>query len=393
MFHDFLGARNCPSDAAASDARTSDSSPAPSLSAGARGRPISSASDPASERQAGSRYEEVPPFVPRGDAEIDRRLVGRKRSSSDSGFPSLGRDKVAQIGSDHPHEDSHLMKVIQNGELEKLRRSNDEYAFAGMQRLQQGSGSLVLRSGNNSRNDATFSKWDRPISMNMGSAVQFPSRIQNSPMASQALPNRFRDVQIGASPITAQAAADEGSRTGIKGPSILSSIKSGVGPEKSSQGLGPSANRALIGSLAEPESSNIPSQNGMRSESRQMTIFYGGQAHVFDDVHPNKAEVIMALAGSNGGSWSTIYSPKPKLKLSNEDDIPLRETSSGAPSNLAFVRDSYGKLPATRDPDPGFGSRDRIPNPAGGPVGRIILKEKRNLVEVTDRAADSKVDS
>jgi hypothetical protein len=30
------------------------------------------------------------------------------------------------------------------------------------------------------------------------------------------------------------------------------------------------------------------SQKGLTSASRQMTIFYGGQAHVFDDVHPNK---------------------------------------------------------------------------------------------------------
>lgn len=30
------------------------------------------------------------------------------------------------------------------------------------------------------------------------------------------------------------------------------------------------------------------SRHGSASSSRQMTIFYGGQAHVFDDVHPNK---------------------------------------------------------------------------------------------------------
>ncbi|RWW90768.1 hypothetical protein BHE74_00000249 [Ensete ventricosum] len=43
------------------------------------------------------------------------------------------------------------------------------------------------------------------------------------------------------------------------------------------------------------------------SPGRQMTIFYSGQAHVFDNVHPNKADVILALAGSNGISWSTTY--------------------------------------------------------------------------------------
>jgi len=30
------------------------------------------------------------------------------------------------------------------------------------------------------------------------------------------------------------------------------------------------------------------SQGGSSSASCQMTIFYGGQAHVFDDVQPNK---------------------------------------------------------------------------------------------------------
>jgi hypothetical protein len=30
------------------------------------------------------------------------------------------------------------------------------------------------------------------------------------------------------------------------------------------------------------------SQHGLTPTTRQMTIFYGGQAHVFDDVHPNK---------------------------------------------------------------------------------------------------------
>ena len=30
------------------------------------------------------------------------------------------------------------------------------------------------------------------------------------------------------------------------------------------------------------------SQHGLTSACRQMTIFYGGQAHVFDDVHPHK---------------------------------------------------------------------------------------------------------
>lgn len=85
----------------------------------------------------------------------------------------------------------------------------------------------------------------------------------------------------------------------------------------------------------------------MTSSTKQMTIFYGGQAHVFDDVHPNKvillslclntfifklymnanvslqADVIMALAGSSGGSWSTDLSHKLKTK-NNTSDGPYK---------------------------------------------------------------------
>lgn len=33
----------------------------------------------------------------------------------------------------------------------------------------------------------------------------------------------------------------------------------------------------------------------MACASRQMTIFYAGQAHVFDDVHPNKVSLCFLL--------------------------------------------------------------------------------------------------
>ncbi|KAL9993685.1 putative TIFY/JAZ family protein [Helianthus debilis subsp. tardiflorus] len=35
---------------------------------------------------------------------------------------------------------------------------------------------------------------------------------------------------------------------------------------------------------------------------------------MFDDFHPNKADVIITLAGSNGGSWSTSFLPNSSLK-------------------------------------------------------------------------------
>lgn len=43
------------------------------------------------------------------------------------------------------------------------------------------------------------------------------------------------------------------------------------------------------------------SRHGSSSACRQMTIFYGGQAHVFDDVHPNKVCFLSpGLLGSEG---------------------------------------------------------------------------------------------
>lgn len=35
------------------------------------------------------------------------------------------------------------------------------------------------------------------------------------------------------------------------------------------------------------------SQHALTSASRQMTVFYAGQAHVFDDVHPNKVSIVV----------------------------------------------------------------------------------------------------
>lgn len=153
-----------------------------------------------------------------------------------------------------------FFQVLSNEEGDRSRRSNDEYAFVGMQRLQQGSGLLVLHPDNSSRNDATVTKRERPVSMNVGPAVQFPPRIRNSPMVPSTFPNRFREVQAGGSPTMSQTAADEGSRTGIKGPGILSSIKAGVGTAKNSSGLASPADRAVMtrSFVTEPESWSTP---------------------------------------------------------------------------------------------------------------------------------------
>lgn len=104
--------------------------------------------------------------------------------------------------------------------------------------------------------------------------------------------------------------ADEGSRTGLKGSSVGSLLNRAMsGGPVLSLGQSKSSSRG-----AGSESTFLASQE-TTPITRQLTIFYGGQAHVFEDVSFDKAEAIMALAGSTGRSWSTVYSPQPKSSM------------------------------------------------------------------------------
>lgn len=168
------------------------------------------------------------------------------------------------------------------------KRSNSDSHITTQEQPEALHWSKLLRSG--------------PGSHSMNVANQSPrGGGQISHLLHQLSSSRFKDD------VVAQTAADEGSRTGMKGPRIMSSFTM-------------------------PNPSKVecftPSSTGNRKEltssTKQMTIFYGGQAHVFDDVHPNKADVIMALAGSSGGSWSTDLSQKLKTK-NNTSDGPYKQ--------------------------------------------------------------------
>ncbi|KAG2249889.1 hypothetical protein Bca52824_089517 [Brassica carinata] len=124
---------------------------------------------------------------------------------------------------------------------------------------------------------------------------------QISHLLHQLSSSRFKDD------VVAQTAADEGSRTGMKCPRITSSLQC----------------QTRVKSNVLPLQGDTRNRKELTSSTKQMTIFYGGQAHVFDDVHPNKADVIMALAGSSGGSWSTDLSQKLKTK-NNTSDAPYK---------------------------------------------------------------------
>ncbi|CAE6163843.1 unnamed protein product [Arabidopsis arenosa] len=262
LFHDFLGSKTptlastpmpdhrLPADKAAMTPSTASAS-----TAGGRGG-LSSTSDLVERHSGGGNHlDGIQVFGPRSDASgsiMSNRFSGNKRSNSDSHFTT----------QEHP---------------ETLQWSK------------------LLRNGPGS------------FSMNVNPLANQPPRGggQISHLLHQLSTSRFKDENVGLS-VIAQTAADEGSRTGMKGPGILSSFTM------------PSSSK--FESFAPSSTGN---RKDLASSTKQMTIFYGGQAHVFDDVHPNKADVIMALAGSSGGSWSTGLSHKPKSK-NNTSDSPYK---------------------------------------------------------------------
>ncbi|KAL4294767.1 protein TIFY 8 isoform X1 [Arachis ipaensis] len=382
VLHDFLGMK--PNN----DIRLSTDLSPSSSSAAARG-PFSSsaASDIASEKQVGNHLEGVPYYGPRSDfsgTEISNRLVGNKRSNSDSTFMGSSRDAFQMVPDSF--QNSHLMKVLRSAAGgEKLRRPNDDEVLLGMQSLKPMSASL-FQPPTNSKLDAN--KWERSLLMNVGPSMQHPPRGgQLTPFVHQIASNKMRDANAGPSFIS-QSAADEGSRTGIKGPGILSSINpTALGIEKSSSAgfLGGSRTKT-VSNVVDPESSALPSQHGQKSSSRQMTIFYGGQAHVFDDVHPHKADVIMSLAGSNGGSWSTAFSPKSSVKLANDSNLHSGENDTGIPHDL------HGRLPITGSSSHAIVPGDRISTPAVvvANQGSIVSKHTRNPVQASEPRSEDK---
>ncbi|GAA0150573.1 hypothetical protein LIER_37136 [Lithospermum erythrorhizon] len=291
VFHDFLG-KGC--------SATSEASPSVSASIGGTNGgdggglvPISAISDLDSEQQGGSHLERVPFYGPRGvctRSGLSSRMSGTKRSNSDS-FLGSSREMLLSTRSESL-EDSRLTKFLRHVGREKPRRPHDEDTSFGLQ--------------------------------------QYP------PRASQAVrfgylnsQSKSRDTSAGPS-VVSQAAADEGSRTGIKGSGIWSSINATAGADK----------EAFLDG------------HGLDSTNRQMTIFYGGQAHVFDNVHPNKADAIMSLASSNGGSWSTTYAPKLGSRVSSgEHHMPITDnatrTINGIHQAITLSKETKGSNQAT----------------------------------------------
>ncbi|XP_061346236.1 protein TIFY 8-like isoform X2 [Gastrolobium bilobum] len=392
VLHDFLGMKPNDNSPKTADMRLSEVSTTLSVaasSAGTRG-PFSTTSDIGSEKQVGNHLEGVPFYGPRSDfsgSEMPNRLVGNKRSNSDSTFMGSSRDAFQMVPDSF--QNSHMMKVLRNAAGgERSRRANDDEVLLGMQSPKPTSASQIFQPPTSSKIDAN--KWERSILMNVGPSMHHPPRGgQLTPFVHQIASNKIRDTNAGPSFIS-QPAADEGSRTGIKGLGILSSINAtATATEKTSSAA------LLGGSRPKPptniiESSVPQSQHGLTSASRQMTIFYGGQAHVFDDVHPHKADVIMALAGSNGGSWSTAFSPKSAVKLVNGSNLHSGENETGIVSNVPFPQELHGRLSIIGSSSHAIGPGDRVSTLAGGHQGSILAKETRNPVQATDASSEDK---
>ncbi|CAL5427426.1 unnamed protein product [Camellia sinensis] len=282
------------------------------------------------------------------------------------GFPQAGPKSLDGL---------HLMKILRNAGGARPRRTHDEAMFFGMHPMRPTPMSRILQPPTHSRTDASGSKCERVIPLNVGPSMQYPPRVgQVTIFGGQVPSNRFMDANAGPSAIS-QAAADEGSGVSDRNPSgvLLTGSKQKSGTHNSKS-----------------ESLTLrPSQHGSTSSSRQMTIFYGGQAYVFDDVRPNKgADVIMALAGLNGGSWSTTFVPKSTAPVPGESYIPSGEKETGMASNFASSWEYQWWSSMTGTSSHGFGSGDQISVPPGSHQGSTIAEDGKAPVQAETRTEE-----
>jgi hypothetical protein len=152
-------------------------------------------------------------------------------------------------------------------------------------------------------------KHDAPklLPSNNNSGLQVPPRIsrlgacaerEEKAAAAAAAAVSRENTQM--SPPIMQPAADEGSRTGIKGSPLIGLINNNNSatpvPAGSSGGPPPLPQGPTNCTPSGGLDSLLPSiLKGPRRASRHLTIFYGGQAHVFDDVPSDKVRFSCSL--------------------------------------------------------------------------------------------------
>ncbi|CAL9749349.1 unnamed protein product [Musa acuminata subsp. burmannicoides] len=269
--------------------------------------------DLGAERQ-GVKGSEVFHFHGRKSAvpgpDVGNTLSGRKRSCSES-IHSGSINRVHPVCSDSL-ESSCLVKMFGKEVVtEHLGKSHDEKIMLSMLRPPRPT-SLILHPLS-SRSDSPTSKEEQSLSKNSGQISNHAPRFSQAGMY-----------------------LDDGSQTAIGGSGVTSTdnpINMAFG--RNSTGF---LNKPKSSLAIESEPSNIVRRSTTSSAGRQMTIFYAGQAHVFDNVQPNKADVIMALARINGGSWSTSHSSKSSERTTmNEAKVPVHGDMGHGISQLAGI--------------------------------------------------------
>lgn len=172
--------------------------------------------------------------------------------------------------------------------------------------------SFVVKSG---LSTVMSNKWDSSRHVSLNTGMYGPTRAGHLDLQSDKI--TLNNIRENAVVLPPRSPADEGSRTGLKGSSVGNLLNSS--PANPMGGTAhtnlPSGRSKSLSQSAGSESMYVASQQTTSPTSRQLTIFYGGQAHVFDDVPSDKADAIMTLAGSSGRSWSTMYTPRPKASL------------------------------------------------------------------------------
>ncbi|KAF3791143.1 TIFY 8 protein [Nymphaea thermarum] len=389
VFHDFLG-MTCTDSAVLPAANKSVAGSAQGdLSAGgassAAGQPlVRTSSHLVSERQRGSNLDEVQLHGQMSSSMLLDRYSGRKRSNLDSGFMGSMRGRMLQMGSDSM-ENTNLMKIYQNEARDhRVVGRHQEEVLNLMQPPRSGSANpALLQLQMSMRSDFASSKLDQVMPTNRMPAMSFHPRLsqcaQYGICAEKMTSGVYKDSSAGPSLIT-QSAADEGSRTGMKGCGIknIAASVTGAGERNSTSMM-------LSNQMASPqaiafESSGLSSHQILPSVNRQMTIFYAGQAHVFDDVHPKKADAIMALAGSNGRSWSTTYSSRSSESASLSESCKLARNSNLGGKKV-FSQDTQGKLPSPASAYSNGGQASSFPDPNIAPgVQGSTVKDAKELI-------------
>uniref|UniRef100_A0A0C9RIB6 TSA: Wollemia nobilis Ref_Wollemi_Transcript_18603_1606 transcribed RNA sequence n=1 Tax=Wollemia nobilis TaxID=56998 RepID=A0A0C9RIB6_9CONI len=321
VFHDFLGMKFCsgeqetwakhaPSRSSALEEEIDTSSAASRLLSGPLGLSVPSSSDRGSERLSCGKWEGVEAHGSRFSCE--NISLGKKRDGSTSSLGDYSQDAL---------DSSRVIKMSRFESRDERRgRPYDENVRLGMQPPRPSPPCQTLNQPSmGMKADLVASKrWDRPPSMNTGLALYSPSRLTNlGGYVERASANVIRE-NPSISTLPSRPPADEGSRTGLKGSgiaNIVNNVQNTTAARNTSGQSLPAGRSKYLFESGVPESSVPSSHQGSQSASRQLTIFYAGQAHVFDDVPPSKADAIMALAGSTGRSWSTTYLPRTRSTL------------------------------------------------------------------------------